>query len=165
MNDNILKAGELKFTPEAISLQRIIPNIQVGPDPRFLQDIENSRKERERRENENEQNLRISAQNSKEIVDKLQVQINQKDEDLQNQRELIQMLKQQLIGINRTLSDLFIIEEGNQEIQEEANELARLIYASLIQNKKVDLKSVLVDKGTDVLLAAIPIILQIANII
>lgn len=75
------------------------------------------------------------------------------------------MLKQQLIGINRTLSDLFIIEEGNQEIQEEANELARQIYESLILNKKVDLKSVLVDKGPDVLLAAIPIILQIANII
>jgi hypothetical protein len=165
MDDNILRAGEFKFSPEMVTRQSVLPNIQTGPDPRILQDIENSRKERERRENENEQNLRISAQNSKEIVDKLQVQINQKDEDLQNQRELIQMLKQQLIGINRTLSDLFINEEGNQEIQEEANELARQIYASLIQNRKVDLKSVLADKGPDVLLAAIPIILQIANII
>lgn len=87
MDDYILRAGEFKFSPEMVTKQSILPNIQTGPDPRILQDIENSRKERERRENENEQNLRISAQNSKEIVDKLQVQINQKDEDLQNQRE------------------------------------------------------------------------------
>lgn len=121
--------------------------------------------ERKRMEAENEKNLRISADNSNEILNKLQTQINQKDEDLNNQRELIHMLKQQLIGISRTLSDLFIIEEGNQELHEEANKLAREIYASMIQNKKVDWKAVLMEKGPDVLLTAIPIILQLTKVI
>lgn len=165
MDDNILIANNMNIPFGDVPVTRLIPDIQTGPDPLFLQNIENSRRERERRESENEHNLRIAAQNSYEIVEKLQTQINQKDEDLQNQREHIHMLKQQLNGISRTLSDLFIIEENNQEIQEEANILAREIYSSVLQNKKIDWKSLLVDKGPDVLLMSIPIILQLAKVI
>ena len=141
------------------------PFYATGQIPPGLDAAIKSREERDLREKENQDNIRISAENSKEIVEKLQTQINQKDEDLQNQRELIHMLKQQLDGISRTLSDLFILEENSQELQDEANILAREIYSLIIQGKKIDWKSMVLDKGVDLIIAAIPIILQFAKVI
>lgn len=103
--------------------------------------------------------------NIKKLVENTEIQIKQKDEDLENQRELIRMLKSQLTGINRAINDLFILEENNQEIQQEANNLAKEIHIQMIQNKKIDWKAIAIDKGIDITLAAIPIILQMAKVI
>lgn len=103
--------------------------------------------------------------NIKKLVENTEIQIKQKDEDLENQRELIRMLKSQLTGINRAINDLFILEENNQEVQQEANNLAKEIHIQMIQNKKIDWKAIAIDKGIDITLAAIPIILQMAKVI
>ena len=120
---------------------------------------------KEKREEENRANLRATAESLERVNEKLEEQIQQKDEDLQNQRELIQLLKHQLTGISRTLSDLFILEENSQELQKEANILAKEIYSLMIQGKKIDWKSIALDKGIDIIIAAIPIILQLAKVL
>ena len=165
MDDYILRPRDSKLPHIDDMVKMTNINVPVYKEPAYVKEVVNSYAIREKREIENANNLKITAENSFEIIDRQQVQINQKNEDLQNQRELIHMLKQQLNGISRTLSDLFIIEEKNQEILEEANVLARDIYSTMIQNKKIDWKSLLIDKGPDVLLTAIPIILQLAKVI
>ena len=125
----------------------------------------NEERLKEEREEENRLNLRATAERLDAVNEKLEEQIKQKNEDLQNQRKLIHMLEDQLHGISRTLSDLFILEEGNKELQEEAKELAKEIYASMIQNKKVDWKTIATDKGIDLTIASIPILLQLAKVI
>lgn len=127
--------------------------------------IDEQRRLKDKREEENRANLRATAESLERVNEKLEEQIQQKDKDLQNQRELIQLLKQQLTGISRTLSDLFILEENSQELQEEANILAKEIYSLMIQGKKIDWKSIALDKGIDLIIAAIPIILQLAKVI
>ncbi len=127
--------------------------------------IDEQRRFKEEREEENRTNLRATAESLERVNEKLEEQIQQKNDDLQNQRELIQLLKQQLTGISRTLSDLFILEEYSQELQEEANILAKEIYSLMIQGKKIDWKSIALDKGIDIIIAAIPIILQLAKVI
>lgn len=105
--------------------------------------------EKARKTAEMQENIRRSAKNSDEIVGLLETQIKQKDEDLANQRQLIAMLNEKLIGINRSLSDLFILEENNQDILNEANELSAKMLSEYKINGKMDLKSVFVDKGID----------------
>lgn len=157
INPDLLKAT-------ANDLHKQLTNI-TSEHQFLINAMDNQRRLKEEREEENRANLKSTSENLEKVNEKLEVQIQQKDEDLQMQREMIHMLKQQLIGINRTLSDLFIIEENNQELQEEANELAREIYAGMIQKKKIDWKSIIIDKGSDVVFAAIPIILQLAEIL
>lgn len=119
----------------------------------------------EKREEENRQNLSDLNRNSVEIIDKLEKQISQKDEDLQNQREMINLLRNQLVGIQRTLSDMFILEESNTDLIMQATDTAKEISALIIQGKKIDWKLIALDKGIDVLLAAIPIILQLLKVV
>lgn len=114
----------------------------------------------ERREEENRENLRIAAENSEIVIVKLEKQIQQKDEDLQNQRDLIKLLKNQLNGINKALNDMFILEEMSNEKQDEAMNIAREISELIRQKKRVDWKLVFADKGFDVVLTAIPLIIQ-----
>lgn len=133
--------------------------------PAGIDALQKKREYEEQREEENRKNLIEINNNSKDIIEKLEKQITQKDEDIQIQREMINLLRQQLTGIQRTLSDIFILEESNNELQSQANETAKEICALIIQGKKIDWKSVALDKGIDVLLTSIPIILQILKVI
>lgn len=156
-----------KIDPSAYGknlMEDLVKNVNRESEETF-KIIEEEKERREKREEENRENLRKAAENTEITNQKLEKQIQQKDEDLQNQRELIQMLRNQLMGISRTLSDMFILEENIQEKHEEANILAREIYASLIQKSKIDWKALAVDKGIDVVIAAIPIVLQLAQVL
>lgn len=125
--------------------------------------VAEQRRLKEEREEENRANLKATAESLERVNEKLEEQIQQKDEDLQNQREMIKMLKQQLLGINRTLSDLFIIYENDQDKQEEIRALAQDIYSHMVIGKKVDWKAIAIDKGIDMALASVPIILELAK--
>nr|WP_308743216.1 hypothetical protein [uncultured Anaerocolumna sp.] len=119
-------------------------------------DIEKSMEPVWERKEKVEQAQLDTAKHTEEMRDSLKVVI-------ENQSKYIGLLEEQLKDISLTLDCIFNTLYDEKEILEESREIYKYIYSEISNGHKVNLREILVDKGMDVALQVITMIITGIN--
>ena len=71
---------------------------------------------------------------------------------IENQNSMIKMLEAQLKDLNLTIDLIFDSVYDIKEVSEEAYEIYSSIHAQMMQSKKPDIKALLLDKSSDIVI-------------